>query len=437
MNASQSRAAAEKIRQHFGARIAAACRGSLVPEHLLAGLIYNECGRYSSSHPLVKAGKIRAGDYNEDASRFEPGVYEDLISLRDRGFCYLGAKRSTSYSGLRPADLQGASDDAVRNLSRSFGATQIMGWSMVRMLPGTIADLRDPQKHLFLAVQRLVIVADEELRTLNGRIDPAGSFGDTLRIWNTGREKGKTYHADYVPNAVAVAEAFRQLPAIPLSMLSGVGAAFSTLSITEDPTAVDEVVADAIRKPPEDHDFVGGEADETRAAGETAERGDSADPGKAAALPSSEPPAEPKPTATVVVEQAKPAADPIAAPSMQERLESAGRQIKAWHMAVPGGILGAAASIWKMIVGAPALLIGGILGCTTLIVCTFIGFSFWYSNQKKQLEEGQRQREYDLKLQREKQAHEITILQAKSAMDQNAFTVKVLPQPLRNSDQRP
>lgn len=198
---------AAKIRELFGQRIANACAGTIVKPSFLAGLLDNECGKFDRRHPEVKAGRKEAGDFNENATRFEPGVYEDLISLRDRGFCFINGKRRTTYNSITREELKEASDEAIKALSRSFGATQIMGWSMVKMLPGTIADLRDPEKHLHLAVQRLIIVAGGYLEKGDEL-----SLAKALRIWNTGSPTGKTYHASYVPNALAVMREYEKLP---------------------------------------------------------------------------------------------------------------------------------------------------------------------------------------------------------------------------------
>lgn len=186
MNDTTARKFAQKIREIFGARILAACAHTIVPPALVAALIFNECGR------------TRAGDFNERATRFEAHVYAQLVALRD-------GRRAQAYNQIRRSDLQGMSDAALKNLARSFGATQIMGWSMLKMLPGTIDELRDPDKHLDLTVKRLIICAGRQIAQKDTEA--------TLRIWNTGRANGKTYHADYVPNGLAIQRAYAALPA--------------------------------------------------------------------------------------------------------------------------------------------------------------------------------------------------------------------------------
>jgi hypothetical protein len=77
---------------------------------------------------------------------------------------------------------------------------------MVKMLPGTIGDLRNPEKHLDLTVKRLIICA--------GRQIAQKDYEAALRIWNTGKANGKTYHADYVPNGLSIKRAYAALPAV-------------------------------------------------------------------------------------------------------------------------------------------------------------------------------------------------------------------------------
>ena len=180
---------AEQIRERFGSLVSKACENSVVPTFLLAGLIG------------VEAGKDRAGNLKPEATRFEKGVYEDLLSLRDNGFCYVGGKKRTTYSGIKRSQIQTASDADLRALATSYGLTQIMGWHVINNLKCTIADLRDPEKHLGYAVKLLEIVGGEYLRQKD--------FASVLRIWNTGSPAGKTYHASYVSNALAVAGAYR------------------------------------------------------------------------------------------------------------------------------------------------------------------------------------------------------------------------------------
>lgn len=182
---------AEQIHQRFGALISAACKGTLVPPPFLAGFIG------------VEAGKDRKGQIKPEATRFEAGVFADLKSLRDTGICEVAGKLRTTYNGVRQAQIKDADDTALRALATSYGLTQAMGWHVVNNLKCTINDLRDLDKHLIYAVRLLVIVSGNNLQRKE--------YDDVLRIWNTGSENGKTYHEDYVANALAVMREYAAL----------------------------------------------------------------------------------------------------------------------------------------------------------------------------------------------------------------------------------
>jgi len=171
---------AVKIQQRLGAEITRACTGTLVPDEFLAGLIGIENARL-----------------DPNASRFEAGTYLNLKKLRNPIIFW-----RKSWNGITQADLKGASDEALINLATSFGYTQIMGWWSIH-LKCTVADIRDPQKHLGIAVRLLHRVAGRQLKDQ--------TFGPVFRIWNTGQPNGKTYDPDYVANGVAVMRAYGAL----------------------------------------------------------------------------------------------------------------------------------------------------------------------------------------------------------------------------------
>lgn len=187
----QAERIARQIFDRFGEQIRSACARSIVPKEFLAGFVG------------VEAGKDRAGNLKPEATRFEPGVFEDLKSLRDNGYCFVGGKKKINYSGVKRSQIQTATNADLRALATSYGLTQIMGWHCINNLQCTIADLRDPDKHLIYAVRLLTLVGGEYLRR--------NDFAPVLRIWNTGSPTGKTYHASYVPNALAVAAAYKEI----------------------------------------------------------------------------------------------------------------------------------------------------------------------------------------------------------------------------------
>lgn len=178
-SAAQAQKIAKQIRDRFGKKIAEACGGTPVPQNLVAGLIG------------VEAGKDRNGQLREDATRFEPGVFAKLKRVRDKSL--------TSYNNLRYSHVKDLDDAGLRNLSTSFGLTQTMGWWAIH-LGISVADLRDPQKHIGYAVQLLLLNAAKYIES--------GNYLAVFRIWNSGSPTGKTYDPDYVYNAGAVMDAY-------------------------------------------------------------------------------------------------------------------------------------------------------------------------------------------------------------------------------------
>jgi hypothetical protein len=179
----QAEAKARQIFTRFGTLIHAACSRSIVPRSFLAGFIG------------VEAGVDSNGQIIPEATRFEPHVYERLRAVRDG---LIG-----SYNKITRADIAALSDDAIRNLATSWGITQIMGWHTVHNLDCTIADLRDPEKHLHYTVALILLTAE--------RFVTRNDWPSVLRIWNTGSANGKTYHEDYVDNALLVKQCYEQI----------------------------------------------------------------------------------------------------------------------------------------------------------------------------------------------------------------------------------
>lgn len=208
---SQARKVAQQIHTRFGARIAAACKGTAVPTDFVAGLISNE------------AGKDRSGNIKEDATRFEPGVFRKLQQVRD------GVRKS--WSGIRQADLKDSDDGALRALATSYSLTQVMGWHCIHSLSCTVAQLRDPQQHLHYAVRLL------QMNAADGDFQRK-AFAGEFREWNSGSESGKTYDKDYVANGAAVMEAYRTLGEPPLA--ESHQAVVQTEPVNELPVKVDE-----------------------------------------------------------------------------------------------------------------------------------------------------------------------------------------------------
>lgn len=174
---------ARQIRDRFGPRIARATEGTPVPPKFVAALI------------SVEAGKDRNGRIKEDATRFEPHVYAKLKAVRDGHL--------PRYNRIRHAQLKDATDEALKALAKSYSLTQVMGWWTFH-LGGTVAELRDPEKHLGYAVKLLM------LNSQDGDFERKEYVGE-FREWNSGNEKGKTHDPDYVHNAGAVMDAYESL----------------------------------------------------------------------------------------------------------------------------------------------------------------------------------------------------------------------------------
>lgn len=180
----QARRLAQQIFDRFDKQIYEAALGTAIPPAFLAGLVANE------------AGKDRQGNIVRSATRFEQHVYRALIAVRDGG--------RASYNKIVRGDIRDASDAALRALSHSYEATQIMGWHVIKNLHCTIADLRNPDKHFFYTVKLLQLNGFTKTLTED-------QMDREMREWNTGSETGKTHHANYVPNARKIRAAYREI----------------------------------------------------------------------------------------------------------------------------------------------------------------------------------------------------------------------------------
>lgn len=178
----QNQKLAQRILDNLGDRIADACENTNVPTAFLAGLI-----------------SVEDATLDETATRFEEGIFAKLKRVRDG--------QRPSFNGVKTSDIAGASDGALKNLSTSFGLTQILGLHVIATFNNTItvADLRDPAQHLQLAVQFIQ-------REGGSHLDD-GEFDKVLRIHNTGRPDGVTFSPDYVPNALGVMQEYEALEA--------------------------------------------------------------------------------------------------------------------------------------------------------------------------------------------------------------------------------
>lgn len=183
MTEKEAKKQAKLIFDQFDKQINEAVRGTNIPVEFIAGLINNE------------AGRDRNGNIKRGATRFEPGVYKKLKAVAE--------KAGTKYGSIKHSDIADATDQSLRALATSYEATQMMGyWCIV--LGCTLADLKNPDKHFFYTVKLL---------QMNGFPHNATEkqMDAEMRQWNTGRETGRTYHANYVPNAKLIRAAYRDL----------------------------------------------------------------------------------------------------------------------------------------------------------------------------------------------------------------------------------
>jgi len=158
-----------KIKSEWGAFIVRAVAGTPLPEAFIAALIAGESGG------------------SNNAKRFEPGVYRHLVRVQ--------AGLSTRYGVLAESDLSGLSDEALRGLATSWGATQVMGYNALCHGVDYLT-LETPGVSMALTVRMLLGFAKEF------NLDPAKDFGALFKCWNTGRPDGKTSEALYAYNGL-------------------------------------------------------------------------------------------------------------------------------------------------------------------------------------------------------------------------------------------
>lgn len=116
---------------------------------------------------------------------------------------------------------------------------------------------------------------------------------------------------------------------------------------------------------------------------------------------------------------------PQATPSPAEEPKVSG--LKTQWAALTTFVTASAGSIITWLSGARAEIIIGLAVIVTVIGGVYM-ITRYFKQQKAEV------RAHEEKMQRERQAHEVTIMQMKSAMDKDANTVRVVPKPLESSD---
>ncbi len=161
-----------RTEQNYGAEIKKlAAQFDLSPE-FLKSLIILECSGLKNVKP-----------------RYERHIYRRLVSVREG--------KLDRYENIRPENLRDASDDALKNMARSWGPFQIMGYKCI-FLNIQLNDLRGDDA-LYNAVKWIDLTYGDYIRR--------GQYKDAFHIHNTGRPYpddgvSRTYDPKYVQNGL-------------------------------------------------------------------------------------------------------------------------------------------------------------------------------------------------------------------------------------------
>lgn len=146
---------------------------------------------------LLALIQLESGGRKPAGKRFEPHVFERLKAVRD------GERER--YEQITSRELEGASDEALRNLATSWGPFQLMGYKCIQ-LNVQLRDIRGKD-----AVREGVKWID----LTYGDLLRAGQFEDAFHVHNTGKPiptdgPPSTFHPDYVPRGMAYMRKFAQ-----------------------------------------------------------------------------------------------------------------------------------------------------------------------------------------------------------------------------------
>lgn len=129
--------------------------------------------------------------------RYEKGVYKKLLEVRS------GERRK--FENIRQHHLEGASDEALKNLATSWGPFQLMGYKCIA-LGAQVNDIRGDG-----ATKWGVIWIEEEY----GKMLRKGKFKDAFHIHNTGQKyprsgKPRTHDPSYVDRGLRYIDHYRE-----------------------------------------------------------------------------------------------------------------------------------------------------------------------------------------------------------------------------------
>ncbi|MBT6163270.1 MAG: hypothetical protein HOH92_06190 [Crocinitomicaceae bacterium] len=144
---------------------------------------------------LMALIQLESGGRKPAGRRFEEHVFERLKEVQ------VGTR--TRYENVVEADLDGANDEAIRNLATSWGPFQLMGYKCI-LLDLQIRDIRG-QDAIRAGVEWIDVTYGDVLRK--------GSYEDAFHLHNTGKPFPKsgetlTYHPDYVEKGIRLMEGY-------------------------------------------------------------------------------------------------------------------------------------------------------------------------------------------------------------------------------------
>ncbi len=170
--------ARKNVEQNYQTEVVRVAEGYDLPPSYLLALIILECGGHDPC-----------------GSRFEPKRFRQLKNLRD------GKRRK--FESLRRTDLEGKTDDQIRQLATSWGTFQIMGYHTL-----TLSTEMDPIDVDDLTGARAIEIGVHWIDVNYGSLLRDERYKDAFHMHNTGRlypkiGGPKTYDPQYIPNGLA------------------------------------------------------------------------------------------------------------------------------------------------------------------------------------------------------------------------------------------
>lgn len=151
---------------------------------------------------LMALIQLESGGRKPAGTRFEPHVYRRLQDVK--------SGRKTQYEHVTAANLQDASDEALRNLATSWGPFQLMGYKCI-LLDLQIRDIRGKDA---------IRAGAEWIDQTYGHEIRKGNFRNAFHLHNTGKPiptQGPplTYHPDYVEKGMRYMNAYLNTNEVP------------------------------------------------------------------------------------------------------------------------------------------------------------------------------------------------------------------------------